>query len=159
MEQGVKSPWLILLAQFKEIMVMVLLIAAVISFVLGEYIDGTVILIIVIVNAVIGLYPGVSGRKGHGRAQEDGRANRSRAPRRPCRVEISSTQVVPGEIVLLEAGNVVPADGRVIEAVNLKVEEAALTGESEPVEKQVEPVEGDHVPLATASTWYTWGRS
>ena len=61
--------------------------------------------------------------------------------------EVSARELVPGDVVLLEVGNYVPADGRLLETVNLKIQEAALTGESDAVEKQSEPLAGDHLPL------------
>ena len=73
--------------------------------------------------------------------------------------EISARELVPGDIVLLEAGSMVPADGRLLESVNLRVEEAALTGESEPVEKQPGALPGGDLPWATDATWSTWARS
>lgn len=63
-------------------------------------------------------------------------------------VEISARELVPGDVIQLEAGDAVPADARLIEAVNLRVQEAVLTGESEPVEKQVEPINAEHLPVA-----------
>ena len=81
-----------------------------------------------------GFSPGIPGRTGHGGAEEAGGADGAGAPGRP-RAEISARELVPGDIVLLEAGNLVPADARLLESVNLRVQEAALTGESEPVEK------------------------
>ena len=78
--------------------------------------------------------------------------------------EIPSLEVVPGDIVLLEAGNLIPADGRVVESINLKIDEAALTGESEPVEKHVESITdedaqlGDRVNMLYMGTVATYGR-
>ena len=137
-ETGVKSPWSIFFAQFKEIMVIILIVAAVISALLGEFLDAGVIMIIVILNAILGFSQEYKAE------QAMAALKRMSVPtvrvRRDGKVaEIPSLEVIPGDIVLLEAGNLIPADGRVVESINLKVDEAALTGESEPVEKHVDP--------------------
>ena len=145
-DKGTKSPLLILWDQLKEIMVIILIVAAVVSAVLGETNDMIVILLIVILNAILGF-------------TQEYRAEQAIAALKKLAVptvkvrrddhiaEISATELVPGDLVLLEAGNLIPADGRLIESINLRVEEAALTGESEAVEKQVEKVSGDNIPL------------
>lgn len=133
-ERGLKSPWRILLEQFTEVMVIVLIIAAAISGLLGEFKDTMAILAIVVLNALLGF-------------RQEYQAERAMAALRKLAVplvrvrraghvhEVSARELVPGDIVLLEAGNLVPADCRLIESVNLRVQEAALTGESEPVAK------------------------
>lgn len=143
-ERGMKSPWRILLDQFKELMVIILIIAAIISGFLGEYIEVVVIMAIVILNAVLGFTQEYRAEQAMAalkkmavptvRVQRDGGVR-----------EISSSELVPGDIILLEAGNLVPADSRILETVNLKTQESALTGESEPVDKQKEAVEGENL--------------
>ena len=145
-DKGTRNPLLILWDQIKEIMVVILIIAAVISAVLGETNDMIVILLIVILNAILGF-------------TQEYRAEQAIAALKKLAVptvkvrrdghiaEISATELVPGDLVLLEAGNLIPADGRLVESINLKIEEAALTGESEAVEKQVEMIPGDNIPL------------
>ena len=127
-EKGAKSPWLILLDQFKDAMVIILFIAALVSLALGEEVDVIIILAIVVLNAVIGFTQEYRAEQAvaalkklsvpHVKVRRDGRYE-----------EISALNIVPGDIVMLEAGNLVPADGRLIETANLKIEEAALTGE------------------------------
>ena len=162
-ERGAKAPWTIFLSQFKEVMIVVLIVAAVISFLLGEYVDAIVILIIVLVNAILGFTQEYRAEQAMAalkkmsvptvRVRRDGHVE-----------EIPSTTVVPGDIVLLEAGNLVPADGRLIENANLKVEEAALTGESEPVNKKLDALSGadiqlgDQLNMVFMGTVVTYGR-
>ncbi|MCA9932794.1 MAG: cation-translocating P-type ATPase [Ardenticatenaceae bacterium] len=146
-DKGTKNPWLILLDQFKDVMVIILLIAAVVSFFLSEDLtDVIVIMAIVVLNAGIGFSQEYRAEQAIAalkklavptvRVRRDGRIT-----------EISARQLVPGDVVLLEAGNLVPADGRLVESINLKIEEAALTGESEPVEKATAVQSGDHISL------------
>ena len=121
-------------AQLKSFVIVLLIIASVISMILGEWVDSGAILLIVILNAVLGVIQ-------ESRAEEALAAlKRMAAPeaqvlRDGKRLSIPSAQLVPGDIVYLEAGNFVPADIRLLEAVNMRVEEAALTGESVPVQK------------------------
>ena len=145
-ERGLRSPLSVLAGQFTEIMVVVLLIAAVISFLIGETTDAIMIMIIVVLNALLGF-------------TQEYRAERAMAALKQLSVptvrvrreghvrEVAATNLVPGDIVLLEAGARVPADARVIESVNLRVEEAALTGESVPVDKITAPLSGDNIQI------------
>jgi magnesium-transporting ATPase (P-type) len=139
-ERGAKSPWLILRDQLTSVMVIVLIVAGVISVLLKEYADAAAILAIVILNAALGFFQ-------EHRAERAMQALRRLAVpvvkvRRDGRVqEVSAQTLVPGDLVLLEAGSHVPADGRLVEAANLRIQEAALTGESEAVEKTVERME------------------
>jgi len=145
-ERRGRSPWAVLAGQFTEVMVIVLLVAAAISFAIGEFTDGIMVLIIVVLNAILGF------------AQEY-RAERAMAALKRLAVptvkvrrgeqvhEVEATQLVPGDVILLEAGARVPADARVLESVNLRTEEAALTGESVPVDKVEHPISGQHLPL------------
>lgn len=145
-ERGAKSPWLILWEQFTGIMIVILIIAAGISVLLGEYTDAIVILIIVVLNAVLGFTQEYRAEQAmaalkkmavpHVRARRDGHLQ-----------EISANDLVPGDIIILEAGNAVPADGRLVEAANLRVQEAVLTGESEAVEKSTSVITGENVAL------------
>ncbi|MBN1648070.1 MAG: cation-translocating P-type ATPase [Spirochaetales bacterium] len=133
-EKKQTSRILLFLEQFREIMVFILIAAAIISFILHDTIEAVIILLIVLLNAVLGFIQETRARRAidalqkmsipFARVRRDGRIR-----------EIDVAGLVPGDIVLLEAGNIVPADGRLIETVNLKIEESALTGESEPVEK------------------------
>ncbi|MDO9121016.1 MAG: HAD-IC family P-type ATPase, partial [Anaerolineaceae bacterium] len=121
-------------AQLKSFVIILLIVASVISMVLGEWVNSAAILLIVILNAVLGVIQ-------ESRAEEALAALKKMAApdaqvmRDGKRVSVPSNQLVPGDIVFLEAGNFVPADLRLLEAVNMRVEEAALTGESVPVQK------------------------
>jgi Ca2+-transporting ATPase len=145
-ERGVRTVWQILGEQFKSVMVVVLIVAGVISLLLGEFTDATAIIAIVVLNAILGVMQEY-------RAEKAMQALKSLAVpvvrvRRDAHVlEVSARDLVPGDVVLLEAGSHVPADGRLLEAVNLRVQEATLTGESEPVEKHAAPVAGDDIAL------------
>jgi Ca2+-transporting ATPase len=162
-ERGAKSAWRILWEQFTETMVVILIISAVITFFLQEYKDSIAILVIVILNGLLGF-------------SQEYRAEQSMAAlkkmsvpkvrvRRDGKVsEIRTQDLVPGDIVLLEAGNLVPADGNLVENMNLRVQEAILTGESEPVEKTTEPTFkenpslGDQHNRLYMGTLVTYGR-
>ena len=151
------------LAQFKDFLVIILIIAAVISLFLHEYVDGGVILLIVVLNAVLG-------------ASEENKASnalkalkRMSSPlakiiRNGAITKINSEEVTPGDLVVLEAGDYVPADLRLVESVNLKIDESALTGESVPVEKnaglvlETDAVLGDRVNCGYMGTVVTYGR-
>ena len=165
-DHGVKSIWKILWEQLTDVMVLLLIVASIISAFIGEISDTFVILAIVVLNTILGL-------------TQEYRAERAIAElkklavptvrvRRGGRItESSARTLVPGDVVLLEAGNVAPADGRLVEVMSLRVEEAALTGESEPVEKQsaalpgdaaVETPIGDRINMAFMGTVVTYGR-
>lgn len=133
-EREVRSPLSILLSQFSSVMVMMLLVAGVVSFFLGEKVDAVAIFAIVVLNTLLGFTQEFRAE----RALQ--MLKRLAVPKvRVCRdgvvQEISTQELVPGDVVFLEPGVHVPADGRLLEAVNLRVQEAALTGESEPVDK------------------------
>ncbi|TVP75908.1 MAG: HAD family hydrolase [Gemmatimonadales bacterium] len=134
-----------LLVQFNNILIWILLVAAVFTAVLGEWIDTGVILAVVVVNAVIGFVQ-------EGRAEEAMAGIRqllspdAEVIRGGARRSIPAEELVPGDLVHLTSGDRVPADLRVVRARNARVEEAALTGESVPVEKSPEPVAPDRLP-------------
>ncbi|PSJ72301.1 cation-translocating P-type ATPase [Sphingobacteriales bacterium UPWRP_1] len=137
----------ILLRQFTDFMIVVLLIAAVISGYVGDLSDTLVILAIVVLNATIGFYQEYRA----GRAMEALKkmaASIATVIRNGLPHSIPASEIVPGDVVLLEAGNIVPADLRLFEARLLKVEEASLTGESVPVEKQTAPIDEQNLMLA-----------
>ena len=145
-EKGAKSPWLILWDQMKEMMVILLLVAALVSLLLGEYSDAVIIMAIVILNAVIGFSQEYQAEQAIAALKKMSVPN-VQVRRGGHTVEISSLELVPGDIVRLETGGYVPADGRVLEGVNLKIEEAALTGESEAVEKSSTAIDGSDVAI------------
>ena len=145
-ERGAKSPWRILLDQFRETMVIVLIIAAVISGALGDLKDLIAIMAIVIINAVLGFVQEYRAE------QAMAALKRMSAPTVKVRrdghvLELPSRELVPGDIFLLEVGDAIPADARLIESANLRVQEASLTGESVPVEKHANSVAPEHAAL------------
>lgn len=145
-ERGLKSPWLIVWEQLTEVMVVILIVAAGVSFFLGETTDAIVILAIVVLNTALGF------SQEHRAEQAIAALKKLAVPTvkviRGGRItEISAREMVPGDVAMLEAGNKVSADGRLIESVNLRVEEAALTGESEPVEKHTSAIHDEHPAL------------
>ncbi|KAA9040587.1 cation-translocating P-type ATPase [Ginsengibacter hankyongi] len=158
-----KSVASILLAQFKDVMILILMAAAIISGIIGDITDTIVILVIVLLNAVIGFLQEYRAEKAmqalkrmaimQAKIMRDGRI-----------AWLPATVLVPGDIVFLEAGNAVPADVRIIESVNLKIEEAALTGESNAVDKITHSLEVDDLPVGDKKnmgfkgTFVTYGR-
>ena len=159
--------WQKFVAQFKSFMIIVLLIAAAISgvtgYMNGEGItDALIILVILVANAIIGMVQESKAERSLD-ALERMAAPRSKVVRDGERRIIESRELVPGDIVEIETGDSIPADLRLTEAINLKVQEAALTGESVPVEKSTESIEGDasigdRVNMAFASCSVTYGR-
>ena len=176
-DRGAKNPWAILWGQFTGTLVVILILAALVSAGIGifdlshsgmqkgweEIYDAIAIAVIVIMNTILGFL-------------QEYRAERAMAALKRLSVptvrvrrggsvrELPATGLVPGDMVLLEAGSTMPADGRLVEAVNLRVQEAALTGESEPVEKSTQVIPGANVPLgdrrnmAYMGTVVTYGR-
>ncbi len=163
-EKAGKSPLRMLLEQFSETMVVILIIAAIASGALGKVTETIAILVIVLMFALLGFF-------------QEYRAEQAMAALKKLAVPmvrvrrggelrtITAAQLVPGDMVILEAGNAVPADLRLIESVNLRIQEAALTGESEPVEKQTTAFDdatelplGDRRNMAYMGTVITLGR-
>ncbi|HDR27073.1 MAG TPA: cation-transporting P-type ATPase [Rhodovulum sp.] len=149
------------LLQFNNVLIYVLLVAAVVTAALNHWIDTGVIIAVVVVNAIIGFIQ-------EGRAEQAMEAIRGMlAPRSAVlrdgrRIGVDAAELVPGDIVLIEAGDRVPADIRLIEARGLKAEEAILTGESVPVDKGTEPVAagaalGDRTPMLFSGTLIATG--
>jgi P-type Ca2+ transporter type 2C len=155
------SPWMLLLEQFKNVLIIILLVATVISAFLGHGVEAIAIVVIVLFAVLLGFLQEFRAE----RAIEALR--RMAAPtattlRDGAEVELPSRDLVPGDIILLRAGNRVPADVRLTESVNLQVEEAALTGESVPVEKNTQSLPHDTVladrrNMAYSSTLVTYG--
>ncbi len=162
-EAGGRSRVAILVAQFRAFLTYVLVVAAVISGVLGDWIEAVAIVAIIILNAVMG-YVQESKAEEAMEALKQMAVPMVRLRRSGGIVEVSSTEIVPGDRLLLETGNVVPADGRIVASSNLQVEEAALTGESEPVSKDAAVVFsstqslGDRVNMVYSGTIVTRGR-
>jgi len=162
-ERGLKSPWRILWEQLTGLMVVILIVAAVVSGALADWKDAIAILAIVVINAVLGFSQEFRAEKAMA-ALKQLAVPTVKVRRDGHVVEISARELVPGDVVLLEAGALVPADGRLLESVNLRVEEAALTGESEPVEKHVRSLDradlpvGDQRNMVYMGTVVTYGR-
>lgn len=129
-----KSKLSIFLSQFKDVMIFILIVAAIISFAVGEHTDAYVILAIIIGNAIIGFYQEYNAEESV-RMLQNMTAQHAMVIRSDNPAKIEASELVPGDIILLEAGDIVPADARLIEASALKTEEAALTGESHSIEK------------------------
>lgn len=145
-ERPRRGPWRMLLDQFSDFMILVLLGAAVLSGTVGDVKDTVAILVIVLLNAVIGFVQEYRAEKAIA-ALKKMAAAAAVVVRGNERISVAATELVPGDIVLLEAGNVVPADLRLTEAVQLRVDEAMLTGESVTVEKMTAALEGQDLPL------------
>ncbi|MEJ2009697.1 MAG: HAD-IC family P-type ATPase, partial [Acidobacteriota bacterium] len=162
-ESGIKSPWLIFLDQLRELMVVILIIAAIISALLGDYSDAIAIGAIIILNAVLGFTQEYRAEKAMAalkkltvpsvRVRRDGEVT-----------EASAVKLVPGDVVLLEAGNFVAADCRVLLSADLQTQEAALTGESLPVRKTSKAIDqpdltlGDRRNMVYMGTYIASGR-
>lgn len=147
--------------QFNNLLILVLLAAAVITGLLQHWVDTAVILAVVVINAVIGFV-----QEGKAEAAMDSLrdmlAPRANVLRGGSRAAVAAVELVPGDIVLLEAGDKVPADLRLIETAGLTVEEAILTGESVPVQKGIKPVDagadlGDRTPMVFSGTLVATG--
>ena len=146
-EEERKSVLAVFFGQFKDLLVAILAVAACISFVSGNTESTAVIFAVLVLNAVLGTVEHVRAEKSL-EALRAMSAPVAKVLRDGVRVEVPGTEVVPGDVVFLEAGDLVVADGRLAECHALKVNESSLTGESDAVEKGVEPVEGEQVPLA-----------
>lgn len=162
-ERGGTHPLRILWQQIRSIMVLILIAAAVISGFLGKGTETIAIAAIVILFVLLGFIQEYRAEQAMA-ALKKLSVPSVRVRRDGSQQEISARELVPGDVVLLEAGNVVPADLRLFESFNLRVQEAALTGESEPVEKMTEPLTeadiplGDRTNMAYMGTIVTYGR-
>ncbi|MEF2966459.1 cation-translocating P-type ATPase [Paenibacillus sp. M1] len=152
------------LAQLKDMLIYVLLGAAVVTLIVGEYIDAIIILVVVLLNAVIGVFQEQKAEKAIEALQQ--MATPKSLVKRDGEVrEIDSTDLVPGDIVVLDAGRSIPADLRLLSGANLQIEESALTGESVPSDKDANAILsdpktpiGDMANMAFMSTLVTYGR-
>jgi len=157
------SPWQILLEQFKNVLIIILLIATVISFFLGHGLESVVIAVIVLFAVLLGFVQEYRAERAI-EALRQMTAPTATVMRDGEEVRIPARDLVPGDVILLSTGDRIPADARLIEAINLQVEESALTGESVPVEKHVHPLGYDNLPLGDrrnmvyAGTSVTYGR-
>ena len=165
-----KSTFVKFLEQFKDFMIIVLIISAVISGIVGVKQEGLsgmtdtiIILVVIIANAIIGVLQENKAEKSLEALQKLS-SHVAKVMRNGKLLTIPSRELVPGDVVILETGDYVPADLRIIEAVNLKAQESALTGESVPVEKMSTRIEdekvgiGDRINMLFASSLITYGR-
>ncbi|NLM66305.1 MAG: cation-translocating P-type ATPase [Enterococcus sp.] len=170
LDEGKKTTMLQkLFAQFKDLMIIVLIAAAAISAMVPnaeghrEWVDAIIILAVVVINAIMGVIQENKAEQAIEALKEMSTPN-AHVLRGGHSVTINSHELVPGDVVLLEAGDVVPADVRLFEVSTLKIEEAALTGESVPVEKHLAVLEdtevgiGDRVNMAFSNSNVTYGR-
>ncbi len=163
LDRGAKPPLAILWEQVTSVMVLILIAAAVLSLFLGKYLEAGAILAIVVLFAVLGFIQEYRAERAIAALKKlavpDVRVRRNGAV-----VQTPARDLAPGDIVLIEAGNIVPADLRLVETANLRIQEAALTGESEPVEKDIEAIRtgdvglGDRLNMAYMGTVVSYGR-
>ena len=167
LEEKEKTPWIIkFLAQFKDPLIIILIVAAVVSAILDheEIIESIIIMVVVLVNAVLGLYQENKAEKSLEALQKMTSAT-CKVVRNGVAQTVETSELVVGDIILVEAGDSIPADARIIECSNLKVEEAALTGESVPVDKNNVFIEEEDIPLGDrhndlfSSTYVTNGKA
>ncbi len=140
------SFWQMLLEQFTSFLVILLIVAAAISALLGDFIEAAAILAIVILNATLGVLQNRRAEKALAALRQLA-APEAQVLRNGQRQTVPARQLVPGDIVLVESGNYIPADIRLLEAVNLRIEEAALTGEFVPVQKDANIRLEEKIPL------------
>ena len=161
-EEKKKSIGMIFLEQYKDFLVIILIISAIISGFLGDAESAAVILIVITINAILGTVQTVKAEKSLNSLKKLS-GPEAKVERDGTVMQIPSREVTIGDIVILEAGDQVPADGRIIEQASLKVDESALTGESIPVEKSIDLIEGevplgDRVNMVFSGSFVTYGR-
>lgn len=145
-EEKKEHPLILLFNQFKSLLIIILVIASVISWSMGDVFEAIAIFIIVLLAGILGFLQEFQAGKAidslkkmaspHAIAIRDGEE-----------IDVNASDLVPGDVIVLKAGDKIPADGRLIEAFNLRVEEAALTGESLAVDKTTEKIDGHNIPL------------
>ncbi len=159
------SPWTLLLEQFKNVLIIILLVATALSAFLGHGVEAIAIAVIVLFAVVLGFVQEYRAERAI-EALRQMAAPTATVFRDDDEIEIPARDLVPGDVILLQAGDKIPADARLVEAINLQIEESALTGESVPVEKHTAPLGngpdrlavGDRKNMAYAGTVATYGR-
>ncbi|WP_264564580.1 cation-translocating P-type ATPase [Flavobacterium sp. N3904] len=163
-DQKKKTPLVMFLQQFTDFMIIVLIAAAIISGILGDLIDTIIILAIIIINAIIGFIQEFRAEKAM-EALQNMVASTAHVLREENPIEKPSSDLVPGDVILLEAGNSIPADIRFLETHQIKVDESTLTGESHNVEKTAKKLPdgdyslGDRTNMGFKGTYVTNGRA
>jgi Ca2+-transporting ATPase len=157
-EKAGKSPWSIFADQFTNPLVLLLIGASIISAILGKWIDSGAVMAIVILNAILGFVQEYRAEKAMA-ALKKLSTPVTRVRRNGEIKDIPAGELVPGDVIYIEAGNAVPADARIIESANLRVQEAALTGESEPVEKINAVLDKPNLPLGDQKNLLFMGTS
>ena len=167
LEQKKKTPIIIkFIKEFNDPLIIILIIAAIVSMIIDphEWVESLIIMIVVLVNAILGLYQENKAEKSLEALQKMSAAT-CKVYRNNSLQTIETKDLVVGDIIYVEAGDSIPADARIIECSNLKVEEAALTGESVPVNKNSDYIEADDIPLGDrknclfSSTYVTNGKA
>ncbi len=163
LEKKKKTPLEMLLDQFKDFMIIVLIAAAIVSGVLGEAADTIAIVVVVVLNAILGFVQEYRAEKAMA-ALKKMAAQFATVIRDDKLINIPASEIAPGDVIVLEAGKIVPADMRLIDAIQLRIEEAALTGESVPAEKSAKALHekmlpiGDRKNMAYKGTVVSYGR-
>ena len=145
-----RPAWRVFLAQFKSMLIMILIGAATLAALIGNTKDALVIVAVVLINASVGFYQEYRAEQSLA-ALKEMLPVRARVRRDGKKIEVLAEDLVPGDVVLLEAGDPVPADGRLLLAAGLEVDESSLTGESLPVGKQAGVLQAPEIPLAERS--------
>lgn len=162
-EEEKKSLAAKLIEQFKDPLIIILILASIVSAFLGDYVEAVIIIAIVIINAVLSLYQEGKAEQAIEALQKMSSPN-AKVIRDGVEQSLPSSKIVPGDLIRLETGDIVPADLRLIESANLKIDESSLTGESVPVEKDASVVYqdtieiGDRENYAYSSTIVSYGR-
>jgi len=153
-----RTVWHMLLDQFKDVLIIILLISAAISLFLGEVTDAIVIGIIVILNAILSVFQEYRAEQSL-EALKKMTVPETLVIRDGKQRKIKSLQLVPGDLVLLESGDRIPADLRLVETTELRIQESVLTGESEPVEKHTQPIIAEDISLGDRANMAYMGTS
>jgi Ca2+-transporting ATPase len=163
-EAATRSAWTVFFGQFKSILILILIGAALLAALIGNIKDAVVILAVVLINASVGFYQEYRAEQSLV-ALKNMLPVKTRVRRDGQKLEIPAEELVPGDVVLLEAGDRVPTDGRLFIAAGLEVDESALTGESQPVSKNISPLPdqdaalGDRLNMCYMNTMLTRGRA
>lgn len=161
-EGGARWP-AVLASQFKSVLIVILLLAAGLSVLLGDWVESVAIIVIVLMSVILGFVQEYRAERAIDALRRMS-APSAEVLRDGQEVRIKASELVPGDLILLKAGDVVPADARLVEVVNLQADESALTGESVPVEKQSIALDdkglalGDQVNILFSGTFVTYGR-